>query len=308
MAISNKLTKLQTDITSAYTAIADKGGTIPAHKNTDNLATAIDSISSGPAFVSNGFANDSWETIAAICDAGLASFYYKIGDSKTVTTSAVTDTTERYHNIPAGWTFKFYIVSFNTVNLTNGTKGHMTLMASPGNATDSASGSGTERQLFYDKLPYAYFSYAGANIRDWLNVTFKAALPNGLKNNLKTMKQKIYNNYSSVITDLDADVTLPNLYQLGCDYIHNRFSGVNNSYRNIRSLKFDQPLMYFSDYNKKESGFDNVSTVHITSADTCENWKFTYFTLNEIATESPTASLQTKDSSWYVFFLPIVTI
>ena len=44
MAISDRLTKLSTDITSAYSAINTKGGTIPSHKNTDNLATAISSI------------------------------------------------------------------------------------------------------------------------------------------------------------------------------------------------------------------------------------------------------------------------
>lgn len=47
MAIADKLTKLSTDITNAYTAIDNKGGTIPANKNTDNLASAIGSISTG---------------------------------------------------------------------------------------------------------------------------------------------------------------------------------------------------------------------------------------------------------------------
>lgn len=44
MAISDRLTKLATDITNAYTSIENKGGTIPSDKNTNNLATAIDSI------------------------------------------------------------------------------------------------------------------------------------------------------------------------------------------------------------------------------------------------------------------------
>lgn len=47
MAIADKLTKLSIDITNAYTAIDNKGGTIPANKNTDNLASAIGSISTG---------------------------------------------------------------------------------------------------------------------------------------------------------------------------------------------------------------------------------------------------------------------
>ena len=44
MSIATKLEKLTTDITSAYTSIENKGGTIPSDKNTDNLHTAIDSI------------------------------------------------------------------------------------------------------------------------------------------------------------------------------------------------------------------------------------------------------------------------
>ena len=37
MAISDKLTKLSTDITNAYNSIQEKGGTIPTNKNTENL-------------------------------------------------------------------------------------------------------------------------------------------------------------------------------------------------------------------------------------------------------------------------------
>lgn len=47
MTIADKLTKLSTDITNAYTAIDNKGGIIPANKNTENLASSISSISGG---------------------------------------------------------------------------------------------------------------------------------------------------------------------------------------------------------------------------------------------------------------------
>jgi hypothetical protein len=47
MSIATKLTKLETDITNAYSAVQTKGGTIPSDKNTNNLATAISSISGG---------------------------------------------------------------------------------------------------------------------------------------------------------------------------------------------------------------------------------------------------------------------
>lgn len=46
MSVADRLNKLTTDITNAYTSIENKGGIIPANKNTNNLPTAIDSIQS----------------------------------------------------------------------------------------------------------------------------------------------------------------------------------------------------------------------------------------------------------------------
>lgn len=47
MSISSEITALSNNISSAYTAISNKGGTIPANKNTANLANAIASITTG---------------------------------------------------------------------------------------------------------------------------------------------------------------------------------------------------------------------------------------------------------------------
>lgn len=47
MTIAESLTKLSTDIDAAYTAIGNKGGTVPEDKNTDNLASAVESITGG---------------------------------------------------------------------------------------------------------------------------------------------------------------------------------------------------------------------------------------------------------------------
>ena len=47
MSVASQIEQLETDITNAYSAINTKGGTIPAHKNTNNLSTAISSIPSG---------------------------------------------------------------------------------------------------------------------------------------------------------------------------------------------------------------------------------------------------------------------
>ena len=47
MTIASEITKLNTNLTNAYTAVDDKGGTLPQAQNFDNLATAISSIPSG---------------------------------------------------------------------------------------------------------------------------------------------------------------------------------------------------------------------------------------------------------------------
>lgn len=47
MTIATELTKLQTNLANSYTAVDNKGGTLPASQNFDNLPSAIDSISSG---------------------------------------------------------------------------------------------------------------------------------------------------------------------------------------------------------------------------------------------------------------------
>lgn len=47
MSIDNEITKLQTNLANAYTAVAIKEGTIPQDQNFDNLSAAISTITSG---------------------------------------------------------------------------------------------------------------------------------------------------------------------------------------------------------------------------------------------------------------------
>ena len=47
MAISDELTKLQTNLSNAYTSCNNKGATMPSSRNFDNLANTIDSIETG---------------------------------------------------------------------------------------------------------------------------------------------------------------------------------------------------------------------------------------------------------------------
>ena len=47
MSISNEIQKLQTNLANSYEACNDKGATMPASQNFDNLAACIDSIPTG---------------------------------------------------------------------------------------------------------------------------------------------------------------------------------------------------------------------------------------------------------------------
>jgi len=47
MSISNEIQKLQTNLANSYEACNDKGATMPASQNFDNLADCIDSIPTG---------------------------------------------------------------------------------------------------------------------------------------------------------------------------------------------------------------------------------------------------------------------
>lgn len=49
MTVASEITKLQSNLADCYTAVFDKGGTMPEHENFDNLATAISSINAVPA-------------------------------------------------------------------------------------------------------------------------------------------------------------------------------------------------------------------------------------------------------------------
>lgn len=48
MSVDSEITKLQTNLTNSYTAVSNKAGTLPQHKNFDNLSTAISTIESRP--------------------------------------------------------------------------------------------------------------------------------------------------------------------------------------------------------------------------------------------------------------------
>lgn len=65
MSISDQITRIKTNIANAYTSLESKGATIPADKNSNNLATTVDSISAS-AFPNKAFDVDSAGVATAI--------------------------------------------------------------------------------------------------------------------------------------------------------------------------------------------------------------------------------------------------
>ena len=77
MALINKLEAIGNAIRSKT------GGT--SDLTLTEMVTEIENIPTGQVLpTSNGFANDSWETIIQIANMGLAPEYYNIGDHKTI--------------------------------------------------------------------------------------------------------------------------------------------------------------------------------------------------------------------------------
>lgn len=69
MTIASEITKLNTNLGAAYTAVDSKGGTLPQAQNFDNLATAIESIPTGGGSTSKGI---NYATLLNDCVVTLA--------------------------------------------------------------------------------------------------------------------------------------------------------------------------------------------------------------------------------------------
>ena len=70
MSVASEITRIKNNIASAYTAVSNKGGTLPQTQNSANLATAINSISTGSSanlgtktITSNGTYNASSDSL-----------------------------------------------------------------------------------------------------------------------------------------------------------------------------------------------------------------------------------------------------
>ena len=158
---------------------------------TDYASAVVDVPSGITVPTSVSFAEDSWETIAAISEAGLAAQYYNIGDKKIINTSEVVDTTSYYQKTWTSKQIRLEIVGFNMYALANDTtkKAGIVLMAYYyGGSADQPISIGGER-----------FGWPGwSNLKTYFNTIIKESYPADLKAVIKSVQVPMYNGKASV--------------------------------------------------------------------------------------------------------------
>ena len=158
---------------------------------TDYASAVVDVPGGITVPTSVSFAEDSWETIAAISEAGLAAQYYNIGDKKIINTSEVVDTTSYYKKTWTSKQIQLEIVGFNMYALTNDTtkKAGIVLMAYyKGGSADQPISIGGER-----------FGWPGySNLKTYFNTIIKESYPADLKAVIKSVQVPMYNGKASV--------------------------------------------------------------------------------------------------------------
>lgn len=96
MSIASVISSMQTNLSNAYTKVSDKGGTLPANKNLQNLANAIDSITVG-----GGEPNFAKYHIVQVisgnnCQLQIVDYTSQVNDNYLVGTIVVDDTQKIY--------------------------------------------------------------------------------------------------------------------------------------------------------------------------------------------------------------------
>ena len=158
---------------------------------TDYASAVVDVPGGITVPTSVSFAEDSWETIAAISEAGLAAQYYNIGDKKIINTSEVVDTTSYYQKTWTSKQIRLEIVGFNMYALANDTtkKAGIVLMAYyNGGSADQPIGLGGDR--------FGWPRYS--NLKTYFNTIIKESYPADLKAVIKSVQVPMYDGKASV--------------------------------------------------------------------------------------------------------------
>ena len=128
MAIADTIKSMQTHTQNAYAKIGEKGGTIPANKNLENLSGAIESISAGgfaPEYVSFRNYKGSVLTLKGLDTSNVTNMGDMFSGCSNLTsldvskfnTSNVTDINSMFYNC-SGLT-SLNVSKFNTSKVTN---------------------------------------------------------------------------------------------------------------------------------------------------------------------------------------------
>lgn len=188
MSIADKLTKLETDITSAYAAVQSKGGTIPQHKNTDSLSSAISSIPSGgvtPTGTINITTNGTHDvTNYATANVNVHGTNYRIFEGEATTeTSSATDYQQilTQNEIPQEFLDHWQDDAFGIIllrdNITsNLTTGNWCLSQKVGNNQAVAGSNGSIYRITNGSANSVQSSYQFKNYHTYDNPQFNGAL------------------------------------------------------------------------------------------------------------------------------------
>ena len=179
---------------------------------TDYASAVVDVPGGITVPTSVSFAQDSWETIAAISEAGLAAQYYNIGDYKIINTSEVVDTTSYYQKTWTSKQIRLEIVGFNMYALANDTtkKAGIVLMAYyNGGSEDQPISIGGDR--------FGWPRYS--NLKTYFNTIIKESYPADLKAVIKSVQVPMYDGKSSVnkIVTGTEQLWLPGASQLNAE-------------------------------------------------------------------------------------------
>ena len=157
---------------------------------TDYASAVVDVPGGITVPTSVSFAEDSWETIAAISEAGLAAQYYNIGDKKIINTSEVVDTTSYYQKTWTSKQIQLEIVGFNMYALANDTtkKAGIVLMAYyHGGSADQPISIGGDR--------YGWPRWS--KLKTYFNTIIKESYPADLKAVIKSVQVPMYDGNAS---------------------------------------------------------------------------------------------------------------
>lgn len=188
MSIATKLTKLETDITNAYSAINTKSGTIPQNKNTENLATAINSIPTGgstPTGTINIATNGTYDvTNYATANVNIHGTNYRLFEGQVTTeTSSATDYQQIFtqNEIPQEFLDHWQDDNFGIIllrdNITsNITTGNWCLSQKVGNNQAVAGSNGSIYRITNGSANSVQSSYQFKNYHTYDNPQFNGAL------------------------------------------------------------------------------------------------------------------------------------